>query len=92
MYTFMYFNMQTYIYIVVCYILDFHLSGRLTPSLCISHPTKFDMYEIIMNPSDEWKTYCLIKSAPHFGKKIIHSSYNTLEKKDLKKVYHSGCG
>ena len=36
-------------------------STRHTPSLCISHSTKSDIHEIIMNPPDEWVTLCLMK-------------------------------
>ena len=57
-------------------------STRLAPSLCISYSTKSDIHGIIMNPQmggditvrDEM-------SAPHSGKKVIQSSYNTLDKR-----------
>ena len=32
-----------------------HPGPRLAPSLCISHPTKSDIHEIIMHPPEEGK-------------------------------------
>ena len=53
-------------------------NSKLTPSLCISYSTKSDIHGIIMNPYNT-KTYLKYKplSAPHSGKKIIQSSYNS---------------
>ena len=57
--------------------------SRLAPSLCISHSSKSDIHEIIINPLDERKKLLsgeTLLSAPHSGKKVIQSSYNTLDK------------
>ena len=61
------------------------LFPRLAPSLRISHSSKSDIHEIIMNPLDEYKKLLsreiqILLSAPHSGKKVIQSSYNTLHK------------
>ena len=68
--------------------LDHLQFDRLAPSLCISYSTKSDIHGIIMNPQmggditvrDEIRL-----SAPHSGKKVIQSSYNTLDKRTLGK-------
>ena len=48
--------------------------ARLAPSLCISHPTKSDIHEIIMHPIEEGKILLyaeiqILMSASHSGKK-----------------------
>ena len=59
---------------------------RLAPSLCISHSSKSDIHEIIMHPLEDGKILLyaeiqILLSAPHSGKKVIQSSYNTLDKR-----------
>ena len=56
------------------------LLTRLAPSLCISYSTKSDIHAIIMNPQMGGDITVRL-SAPHFGKKVIQYSYNTLDKR-----------
>ena len=51
------------------------LSDRRAPSICISYSGKSDMHEIIMNPPDGWRTYCLIiyRCQHQILKQKIHS-------------------
>ena len=55
---------------------------RLAPSLYISYSTKSDIHGIIMNPSDGWGSYCLMKyfCQHQILEKVIQSSSDTEDK------------
>ena len=46
---------------------------RLAPSLCISHPTKTDIHEIIMHPLEEGTILLYAEIQPHI---LVKKSYS----------------